>query len=108
MAKLAGEDRRTVTAGNLAYVSALTRMDCAQAGWLDIKAALPVQEVPEKETWRLGLLDCLIRERASLESEGKNAEYVIAMLSFLFITYIYSVIFCVMPFPRVVLTVFSI
>ena len=86
MAKLAGEDRRTVTAGNLAYVSALTRMDCAQAGWLDIKAALPVQEVPEKETWRLGLLDCLIRERASLESEGKNAKDVIAVLSSLCVT----------------------
>ena len=86
MAKLAAEERCRVAAGNVAYVLALTRMDCAQAGWLDIKAALPVQEVPEKETWRLGLLDCLMRERASLESEGKNAEDVIAMLSSLCIT----------------------
>ena len=48
---------------------------------LVLKKGLPVQEVPEKETWRLGLLDCLMRERASLESEGKNAKDVIAMLS---------------------------
>ena len=54
MAKLAASDRRTVTAGNLAYVLNLTKMDCESAGWLDIKTALPAQEVPEKETWRLG------------------------------------------------------
>ena len=46
---------------------------------LVLKKGLPVQEVPEKETGRLWLLDCLIRERASLESEGKNAKDVIAM-----------------------------
>ena len=81
MAKLAAGDRRTVTAGNLVYVSGLTNLDCAEDGWLDIKAALPVQEVPEGETWRLGLLDGLMRERASLESAGKDTKRIVAMLS---------------------------
>ena len=81
MAKLAASDRRTVTAGNLAYVSDLTKMDCESAGWLDIKTALPVQEVPEKETWRLGLLDCLMKERDSLESEGRDTKCTVAMIS---------------------------
>ena len=81
MAKIAAGDRRTVTAGNLAFVSALTKMDCKSAGWLDIKAALPVQEVPERERWRLGLLDYLMGERASLEGQGKNTKTVVAVLS---------------------------
>ena len=81
MAMLAAGDRRTVTAGNLAFVSGLTNMDCARDGWLDIKAALPVQEVPAGETWRLGLLEGLMRERASLESEGRDTKRVVALLS---------------------------
>ena len=78
MAMLAAGDRRIVTAGNLAFVSGLTNMDCARDGWLNIKAALPVQEVPEG---RLGLLDGLMRERASLESEGRDTKRIVALLS---------------------------
>ena len=50
-------------------------------GWLNLKAALPVSEVPEKEDWRPGLLDCLLVERAGLEREGKNTRRVVAMIS---------------------------
>ena len=67
MAQVVAGDRRTITAGNLAQVSALTRMNCATAEWLELRAALPVSEVPEKESWRLGLLDYLMVERAGLE-----------------------------------------
>ena len=81
LAELAAGDRRTVTAGNLAYVSAVTGLDCATAGWLDLKAALPVKEVPDGEKWRLGLLDSLICRRAALEKEEKDTKTVVAMLS---------------------------
>ena len=81
LAELAAGDRRTVTSGNLAYVSALTGLDCATAGWLDLKAALPVQEVPEAERWRLGLLDSLVCRRAELEKEEKDTKTIVAMLS---------------------------
>ena len=81
MAEVTASDKRTVTAGNLAYVSALTSLDCATGGWLDIKAALPIKEVPEKEKWRLGLLDSLLKERAELEKEGRDTKRVVAMLS---------------------------
>ena len=50
LAELATRDRRTVTAGHLAHVSALTGLDCATAGWLDLNTALPVKEVPGNET----------------------------------------------------------
>ena len=46
-----------------------------------MKAALPVKEVPEKEQWRLGLLDTLLRERAVLEKEGQDAKRIGAMIS---------------------------
>ena len=81
LAELAAGDKLTVTAGNLAYVSALTRLDCATAGWLDLKAALPVKEVPDREKWRLGLLDSLICQRAGLDKEEKDTKTVVAMLS---------------------------
>ena len=80
LAQIAAKDRRTVTAGNLAHVSALTRMDCATAGWVELKAALPVKEVPEEEHWRLGLMDSLLLKRAELEVEGKDTKRVIAMI----------------------------
>ena len=81
MAELAAGDRRAVTAGNLAHVSELTGLDCASAGWQDIKTALPVREVPEGERWRLGLLDSLLSQRTELEREDRNTINVTAMIS---------------------------
>jgi hypothetical protein len=81
LAELAAGDKRTVTAGNLVHVSALTGLDCATAGWLDLKAALPVKEVPDCEKWRLGLLDSLMSRRVELEREEKDIKTVVAMLS---------------------------
>ena len=63
MAGLAAQDARTITASNLALISALTKLDCATAGGQEVKHALPVQEVQEKEGWRLGLLDALLQEQ---------------------------------------------
>ena len=58
MAEVAASDQRSVTACS------------ATAGWQNLKAALPVKEVPDKEKWRLGLLDSLLRERTELEHQG--------------------------------------
>ena len=81
VAELARKDARTTTASNLRYVSSLTSMDCATEDWVKLKAALPIKEVPEKEFWRLGLLDSLLRERAVLEKEGRDLKRVVAMIS---------------------------
>jgi hypothetical protein len=80
MAELAAQDARTITAANLTLVSALTKLDCVIVGRQEVKQALPVQEVPEKERWRLGLLDALLWERSVLEREGKESKRVVAML----------------------------
>ena len=57
MSEIAAQDQRTTTAGNLAHLRALTGLDPVTAGSQEIKAALLVKEVPQKEAWRLGLLD---------------------------------------------------
>ena len=53
----------TLELGHMSYVSATTGLDCSTADKLSIKAALPIEGVPESERWRLGLLDSLLSER---------------------------------------------
>ena len=81
LAEVFSKDARSTTAENLAYVSAITRLNCSSAEKSSIKAALPVTEVPESEKWRLGLLDSLLSERAALEKEGQDVKRVVSMLS---------------------------
>ena len=42
-----------------------------------MKAVLPLTE---KESWRPGLLDCLVMERSGLEREGQNTKKCVAMI----------------------------
>ena len=81
MAEIAAKDARTVLAGNLAFVSNLSRLDMEVATSRMVRDALPVAEVPESESWRLGLLDILLRNRADLEREGSDTKSVCAMIS---------------------------
>ena len=55
MAMVVAQDARTTMASNLAFVGGLTQLDVSQADMLQVKVALPVELVPEKESWRLGL-----------------------------------------------------
>ena len=75
MAELAGKDARTTTWDNLHFVSEATKLNCAREDWRKVKAALPIQGVPKKETWRL------LRERGVLEKEEKDTKRVVVMLS---------------------------
>ena len=81
MAQVAAADARTVLAGNLAFVSKLTKLDLASVGSRATREALPVEEVPESEQWRLGLLDILLRQRADQEKLGSDTKRVTALLS---------------------------
>ena len=81
VAVLAKMASRSVTAGNLRFLCGLTKLDCAVESSLIVKRALPVEHVPEKESWRIGLLDILLRQRAELEQEAQDASRVNAMLA---------------------------
>ena len=81
VAEMVARDARTTTAGNLEYLASLTSLDCATAGKLEVKSLLPVESVPENQSWRLGLLDTLLQERCSIEKEGGDTKRVTAMIS---------------------------
>ena len=72
---------RTITAGNLAHVLRLSKLDCATEHGRAVKKALPVAAVPEKESWRPGLLDALLRERGVREKGARDAKGVNAMIA---------------------------
>ena len=81
LAGMATKDARSVTAGNLRYLSGVTKLDCAvESSWI-VKKALPVECVPEKESWRIGLLDILLRQRAELEQDAQDTSRVNAMIA---------------------------
>ena len=62
---------------DLMFCPVLTMLDPA----LDIKLALPVKPVPEKEEWRLGLLDKLLELRGEKRAAGEDLKQVTAMIS---------------------------
>ena len=81
MVEVASRDARSVTAGNLRLLNDLTKLDCAvESSWI-VKRALPVVEVPDKERWRVGLLDILLRQRSELEKEALDSSRTNAMLA---------------------------
>ena len=81
MAEVVARDLRSVTASNLRHLSSLTQLDCSKVCGTEVKDALKVVEVPEKEKWRTGLLDVLLRERAELERGAKDTKRVNSMLA---------------------------
>ena len=81
MAQVASKDARTTTAGNLAFLAGLTGLDCTEADRTQVKALLPVEVVPETESWRLGLLDGLLNERCRIVKEGGDTRQVVALIS---------------------------
>ena len=81
MAQVASKDARTTTAGNLVFLAGLTGLDCTEADRTQVKALLPVEVVPETESWRLGLLDGLLNERCRIVKEGGDTRQVVAMIS---------------------------
>ena len=81
MARLAAKDARTTTAANIAYIQRLTKVDPSEADGLEVRSNLPVQSVPEKESWRIGLLDKLMQQRADVMKAGGDCKRLIAMIS---------------------------
>jgi hypothetical protein len=64
LARMVSDDPRSTTCKNLRYLRELTSMEQAEqySSWR-IRKSLPVQEVPENEKWRLGLLTKLMELR---------------------------------------------
>ena len=56
MAEMATKDARTTAAGNLAFLARLRGLNCTTANKKQVKALLPVEVDPAKESLRLGFL----------------------------------------------------
>ena len=62
LARIVSADPRSTTCLNLKYIERLTGLNQPQfLSSARVRIALPVLEVPEKERWRLGLLDNLMK-----------------------------------------------
>ena len=81
LAELATNDARTVLACNVAFVSKLSGLNCKVESAVSVRCALPIKTVPERESWRLGLLDILLRRRADLERQQSDTKRVISLIS---------------------------
>ena len=81
MAELAAGFAQTVTFQNLAHLRNLTKLNPSLDSIREIKQALPVKLVPEKEEWRLGLLDSLLELRREKRAAGEDSKSVTEMIS---------------------------
>ena len=69
------------TRDNIRYIEELTGLKLRYHTGAQIKAALPVMEVPEKEKWRLGLLSVLFDQRKSQYENQENLEFTNGLLN---------------------------
>ena len=81
MAELSAGWAQTVTAVNLAHIATLTSMDPVCDALHQLKAVLPVKEVPVNEQWRLGLLDSLLALRSEKLGKEEDVKRVVSLLS---------------------------
>ena len=81
MAVLATRDARCVLASNLAFVSKLSGLDCTVECAATVRQMLPIKTVPESESWRVGLLDTLLRLGSELEKQQCDIKRVTSLIS---------------------------
>ena len=81
MAVLSSKDARCVLASNLAFVSKLSGLNCTVESAATVRQTLPIKTVPKSESWRVGLLDTLLRSRAELEKQQSDTKRVTALIS---------------------------
>ena len=81
MARIVSDDPRSSTCRNLRLLRQVTGL--SQPHLLSnyrMKASLPVKSVPEKESWRLGLLTTLLRWRVEKHTRAEDTSRICAMI----------------------------
>ena len=81
LARMVSRDPRSTTCRNLKYSEQKTKLKNPEfcSSW-KVRDALPVQNVPEKETWRLGMLSTLMKIKREKCLEVENMQHICAML----------------------------
>ena len=81
LAKLVSTDPRSNTCSNLRYLVRMTSLDQPQYFTsARMRAALPVQTVPQSEEWRLGLIRSLISLRGEKWLKLEETKNIQSML----------------------------
>ena len=81
LVNMVSQDPRSTTCVNLRYLRKTTKMDQAeQFSSFRIREALPVQQVPEKEMWRLGLLTSLLKLSKEKYTMVQDSKQITAMI----------------------------
>ena len=81
LARIVSDDPRSTTCRNLRLLRSKTGLSQPQMfSSMRIKAALPVQTVPEKEEWRLGLLTSLLKLRSEKNLKVEDSRSICAMI----------------------------
>ena len=81
LARIVSNDPRSTTCRNLRFLRNKTGMNQPESySSLRIKAALPVQAVPECEKWRLGLLASLLMVRSEKHLRVEDTRSICAMI----------------------------
>ena len=81
LAGIVSDDPRSTTCRNLRLLRSKTGLSQPQMfSSMRIKAALPVQTVPEKEEWRLGLLTSLLKLRSEKNLKVEDSRSICAMI----------------------------
>ena len=81
LARVVASDPRSTTCRNLRYLERMTHLNQPQfCSSLKVREALPVQHVPEKEQWRLGLLSSLMKVKSEKYARVEDMKHICAML----------------------------
>ena len=81
LARMVAADPRSTTCRNLGYLRELTGMVNVEwySSWR-VRDSLPVQKVPEKERWRLGLLSSLLGMQSEKYIMVQDSKRICAMI----------------------------
>ena len=71
----------STTRDNIKYIEELTGLNLLYHNGGQIKAALPVREVPEVDKWRLGLLSVLFDQRSVQYVSQENMEFTNGLIA---------------------------
>ena len=81
LARMVSGDPRSTTCRNLRYLREISNLDTVEhySAWR-VKDALPVKKVPEKEKWRLGLLNTLMGMQSVRFMMVQDSKRICAMI----------------------------
>ena len=80
LVKIVGKDPRSSTCRNIRYLCNKTELEVEKYSTWRIKKALPVSKVPEKEKWRIGFLECLLKLRYEKSYQVEDMQHISAMI----------------------------